>query len=232
MEKADKKITIAVDGFSSTGKSTIAKDIAKHYNIRYIDSGAMYRAVTLFALRNELIDTTIRHIDKKRLRESLENVDIDFLRDIKNNTQTITLNKENVEEQIRKMDVNNYVSHISSIGFVREKMVQKQREFQKQGSVVMDGRDIGTVVFPDADVKFFVVADKTVRARRRYEELKSKGQIISFAEVMKNIEERDRIDQNRDVSPLKKASDAIEFDNTNLSRDEQLTKAIEIIESR
>ncbi|MFP4604145.1 MAG: (d)CMP kinase [Bacteroidales bacterium] len=232
MQSTSKKTIIAIDGFSSTGKSTLAKDIAKHYKIRYIDSGAMYRAVTLYALRNNIIDTQRNSLNEEKLKRSLEHIHVDFVRDHKTGRQVICLNNENVEDQIRKMDVSSYVSHISSLGFVREKMVEKQREFKHYGSLVMDGRDIGTVVFPDANIKLFVIADKKVRAQRRYEELKSKGYDITFEEVMKNIEERDRIDQNREVSPLRKAEDAIEFDNTNLSRSEQLSKAIRIIETQ
>lgn len=232
MQSTSKKTIIAIDGFSSTGKSTLAKDIAKHYKIRYIDSGAMYRAVTLYALRNNIIDTQRNSLNEEKLKRSLEHIHVDFVRDHKTGQQEICLNNENVEDQIRKMDVSSYVSHISSLGFVREKMVEKQREFKHYGSLVMDGRDIGTVVFPDANIKLFVIADKKVRAQRRYEELKSKGYDITFEEVMKNIEERDRMDQNREVSPLRKAEDAIEFDNTNLSRSEQLSKAIRIIETQ
>lgn len=232
MQSTSKKTIIAIDGFSSTGKSTLAKDIAKHYKIRYIDSGAMYRAVTLYALRNNIIDTQRNSLNEEKLKRSLEHIHVDFVRDHKTGRQEICLNNENVEDQIRKMDVSSYVSHISSLGFVRGKMVEKQREFKQYGSLVMDGRDIGTVVFPDANVKLFVIADKKVRAQRRYEELKSKGYDITFEEVMKNIEERDRMDQNREVSPLRKAEDAIEFDNTNLSRSEQLSKAIRIIETQ
>ncbi|MFW5963044.1 MAG: (d)CMP kinase [Bacteroidota bacterium] len=232
MQSTSKKTIIAIDGFSSTGKSTLAKDIAKHYKIKYIDSGAMYRAVTLYALRNNIIDTQRNSLNEEKLKRSLEHIHVDFVRDHKTGQQVICLNNENVEDQIRKMDVSSYVSHISSLGFVREKMVEKQREFKQYGSLVMDGRDIGTVVFPDANIKLFVIADKKVRAQRRYEELKSKGYDITFEEVMKNIEERDRIDQNREVSPLRKAKDAIEFDNTNLSRSEQLSKAIRIIETQ
>ncbi|MFP4018880.1 MAG: (d)CMP kinase [Bacteroidales bacterium] len=232
MQSTSKKTIIAIDGFSSTGKSTLAKDIAKHYKIRYIDSGAMYRAVTLYALRNNIIDTQRNSLNEEKLKRSLEHIHVDFVHEHKTGRQEICLNNENVEDQIRKMDVSSYVSHISSLGFVREKMVEKQREFKHYGSLVMDGRDIGTVVFPDANIKLFVIADKKVRAQRRYEELKSKGYDITFEEVMKNIEERDRMDQNREVSPLRKAEDAIEFDNTNLSRSEQLSKAIRIIETQ
>lgn len=232
MQNKDNKIIIAIDGFSSTGKSTLAKDIAKYFNIRYIDSGAMYRAVTLYALRNNIIDTGKNKLNEENLKKSMEYIHVDFIRDSKTGLQNINLNNENVEDCIRKMDVSNYVSHISSLGFVREKMVEKQREFKQYGSLVMDGRDIGTVVFPDANVKLFVIADIKIRAQRRYKELKSKGYDITFEEVMKNIEERDRIDQNREISPLRKARDAIEFDNTNLSREEQLLKAVRIIESR
>jgi cytidylate kinase len=230
MGDRDSKRVIAVDGFSSTGKSTLAKDIARHYKIRYIDSGAMYRAVTYYAMKNDIIDTITDHINEDRLKEALKNIELDFVRDKDTQIQFITLNGKNVEEQIRQMDVSNYVSYISKYPFVREKMVERQREFEKRGSLVMDGRDIGTVVFPNADVKFFVVADAGIRAQRRYKELKEKGFENTLEEVRKNIEERDEMDQNRKISPLRKAEDAIEFDNSHLTREEQLREAIKIIE--
>ncbi len=230
MGEAEDKKVIAVDGFSSTGKSTLAKDIARYYNVRYIDSGAMYRAVTYFALKNKIIDTNAGDIDEANLTEALKNIELDFVRDEVSQIQFITLNGEIIEEAIRRMDVSNYVSYISKYPFVREKMVERQRKFGKEGSLVMDGRDIGTVVFPYADVKFFVVADPDIRAQRRFKELKEKGYENSLEEVRKNIEERDEMDQNRNISPLRKAEDAIEFDNSHLNREEQLREAVKIIE--
>lgn len=224
-------MVIAVDGFSSTGKSTLAKDIARYYNILYIDSGAMYRAITYFAIKNGLINLKTRKIDESQLKDQLSSVVLDFVINEKDN-QYITMNGENVEDNIRQMDVSNNVSLISKFGFVREKMVERQREFREKGSLVMDGRDIGTVVFPDAEVKFFVTANVDIRAQRRFKELQEKGYTISYEEVKKNIEERDEIDQNREVSPLRKSPDAVELDNSFLTRDEQLGKAIDIIESK
>ena len=216
-------MVIAVDGFSSTGKSTLAKDIAKHYKIRYVDSGAMYRAVTYFAIEEGIIDLKAQSINKELLRKQMNALFLDFTRDKRSGIQSIVLNGRIVENEIRTMEVSNFVSHISKLDFVRHAMVEKQRGFAQEGSLVMDGRDIGTVVFPNA-------ANKEIRAQRRYSELKEKSFQISYEEVMKNIEERDRIDQTRAVSPLKKADDAIELDNSFLSREEQLGKAIDIIE--
>ena len=224
-----KKLIIAVDGFSSTGKSTLAQDIARHFQIRYIDSGAMYRAVTLYALKNQLIDPQ-SGINKEALQQVLEKIVIDFRRSADTNQQDIYLNGEIVSKAIREMGVNNQVSHISKLGFVREKMVEKQREFAREGGVIMDGRDIGTVVFPNADVKFFITAKASIRADRRFKELQEKGIEANYEEILENIKERDSIDQNRSVSPLKKAPDAVEIDNSSLSRNEQLQRALEIIE--
>jgi len=224
-----KKLIIAVDGFSSTGKSTLAQDIARHFQIRYIDSGAMYRAVTLYALKNQLIDPQ-SGINKEALQQVLEKIVIDFRRSADTNQQDIYLNGEIVSKAIREMEVNNQVSHISKLGFVREKMVEKQREFAREGGVIMDGRDIGTVVFPNADVKFFITAKASIRADRRFKELQEKGIEANYEEILENIKERDSIDQNRSVSPLKKAPDAVEIDNSSLSRNEQLQRALEIIE--
>lgn len=226
-----KHLIIAVDGFSSTGKSTLAQDIAKHYGIRYIDSGAMYRAVTLYAINQRLIDPKTSIVDEKKLKKEIDKIKIDFRR-TSDNQQCTYLNGRNVDKEIRQMAVNNQVSHISKIRFVREKMVEKQREFAREGGVVMDGRDIGTVVFPGADIKLFITASAEIRAERRFKELKEKGIEANFNDVLTNLKERDAIDQNRETSPLKKAPDAYEIDNSNLSRDEQLKEAINIIENR
>jgi cytidylate kinase len=228
---SSKHLIIAVDGFSSTGKSTLAQDIAKHYGIRYIDSGAMYRAVTLYAINKDLIDPKTSIVDEKKLKKEIDNIKIDFRR-TSANQQSTYLNGKNVDKEIRQMAVNNQVSHISKIRFVRKKMVEKQREFAREGGVVMDGRDIGTVVFPGADIKLFITASAEIRADRRFKELKEKGIAADFNDVLTNLKERDAIDQNRETSPLKKAPDAYEIDNSNLSRKEQLKEAINIIENR
>ncbi len=230
-ENNNKNLIIAVDGFSSTGKSTLAQDIAKHYGIRYIDSGAMYRAVTLYALQKGLIDQTTSAIQVEELKKELDKMKIDFKRTT-NNQQSIYLNNHNVDKEIRQMAVNNQVSHISKIRFVREKMVEKQRKFSHEGGLVMDGRDIGTVVFPEADIKLFITASAEIRAERRFKELKEKGIKADYNEVLNNLKERDAIDQGRETSPLKKAPDAFEIDNSNLSREEQLKKAISLIDNR
>jgi len=227
-----KHLIIAVDGFSSTGKSTIAKDIAQHYGIRYIDSGAMYRAVTLYALNNNLIDPQNSEIKEKELEKALDKTSINFERNTENNIQNIYLNGKLVDKDIRQMAVNNQVSHISKLKFVREKMVEKQREFALKGGVVMDGRDIGTVVFPNADVKLFITASASIRAERRFKELKEKGIEANYKEILENIKERDTIDQTRKISPLRKAEGAYEIDNSRLTRKQQLEKALEIIEQQ
>jgi cytidylate kinase len=205
-----KKLTIAIDGFSSCGKSTMAKSLAAQLGYTYIDSGAMYRAVSLFAIREGLINDG--NVDEAGLKAALPNLHIEFKQGAKG--QSITcLNGENVEEAIRTMEVSNAVSPVSALPFVREALVKLQREAGKQGGVVMDGRDIGTVVFPHADLKIFVVADATIRAQRRYDELMAKGQPASFEAILENIRSRDELDQNRAVSPLRQAEDAILMDN-------------------
>lgn len=225
-------LIVAIDGYSSTGKSTLAKDIARHYTIKYIDSGAMYRAVTLFALRNKLYDPDSGELDEKGLKQALETMRIDFMIDPHGHQQYLLLEGENVEQEIRQMEVSRSVSMISRYGFVRRKLVDKQRAFALHESLVMDGRDIGTVVFPQADVKIFMTASARVRARRRYDELVEKGYEVDFEEVKKNVEQRDRIDETRDESPLRQADDALVIDNSHLTRQEQLQRAKEIIEEK
>jgi len=220
---------VAVDGYSSTGKSTLAKDIARHYSIKYIDSGAMYRAVTLLALRKGYYEPANRQLDELGLRKALDSIHIDFLVDAAGGTQFLMMNGENVEDEIRRMEVSQSVSIISRYRFVREKLVEKQRAFAQTGSLVMDGRDIGTVVFPGADVKIFMTASPEVRARRRYDELSAKGVAVKFEEVKANVQERDYIDENRQESPLRQAGDAVVIDNSCLTREEQLQRALEII---
>ncbi|OFX18982.1 MAG: cytidylate kinase [Bacteroidetes bacterium GWA2_31_9b] len=228
----NKKIIIAIDGYSSSGKSTIAKATAKHLGYKYIDSGSMYRTVTLFALRNNLIDKKNSIVQEEKLKNILDTVHINFkINDLKKR-QEIYLNNENVEDEIREMEVSNYVSFISKIKFVREKMVRIQQELGKEKGIVMDGRDIGTVVFPDAELKLFMNAKAEVRAERRYKELKEKGVIVSYEEILENVKSRDHIDETRDESPLRKASDAIELDNSSMSEDEQLQWILGLLEKK
>ena len=220
---------IAVDGYSSTGKSTLAKDIARHYGIKYIDSGAMYRAVTLLALRQGHYNPAHKQLDEPGLRKALDLMHLDFSVDAAGGTQYILMNGENVEDEIRRMEVSQSVSIISRYRFVRDKMVEKQRAFGQTDSLVMDGRDIGTVVFPQANVKIFMTASLEVRARRRYDELIDKGVEVNFEEVKKNVQERDHIDANRKESPLRQAEDAVVIDNSQLTREAQLEHALDII---
>lgn len=205
-----KKLIIAVDGFSSCGKSTMAKTLAKTLNYTYVDSGAMYRAASLFCLQNGLLKED--GLDVEALRSRLDEIEVTFKNNAEGVSQTY-LNGVNVEREIRTMEVSNVVSVVSAVDFVREKMVELQRKAGADGGIVMDGRDIGTVVFPQADLKIFVTADATIRAQRRYDELLLKGQPEDFEEILKNIEKRDLLDQTREVSPLRKAADAIEMDN-------------------
>ena len=212
-----KKIIIAMDGHSSCGKSTMAKTLAKKIGYTYIDTGAMYRAVTLYSMRRGFI--TEKGIDEEALRKELPQINISFGHE--NGQQYTILNGENVERQIRGMEVSGHVSPISAIGFVREAMVKLQREMGKKGAIIMDGRDIGTTVFPNAELKIFVTASDEIRARRRFDELKMKGENPVYEDVLKNVRERDYIDSHRAVSPLRKADDAIVLDNSNLTFDEQ-----------
>lgn len=214
-----KKITIAIDGYSSCGKSTMAKDLAREIGYIYIDSGAMYRAVTLYCLDNGLFtDSGIR---EEELRNSLPDIRISFRLNPETQRPVTLLNGEEVEERIRTMEVSSHVSPVAALGFVREALVKQQQEMGRQKGIVMDGRDIGTVVFPDAELKIFVTASAAIRAQRRYDELKAKGQSASYDEILKNVEERDYIDQNREVGPLRKAEDAILLDNSHMTIAEQ-----------
>ena len=213
-------LTIAVDGYSSCGKSTFAKEIARRLNYKYIDSGAMYRAVTLLCIKNNIISRD--KFDIKALELLITETDIDFrFMETRNRHETF-LNGKNVEDEIRTAGVSDYVSQVSEIGQVRGKMVNIQRRHGKEGGIVMDGRDIGTVVFPEADLKIFMTARAEVRAERRYKELKEKGVDADFEAVKKNIEKRDYIDTNRKISPLKKATDAIVLDNSDMTVQEQM----------
>ena len=225
----EKKIIIAIDGYSSSGKSTIAKAIAKHLGYKYIDSGSMYRAITLFALRNKLIDKSTSIINEEILKKQIDSVHINFKINKEKNRQEIFLNNENVEDEIREMEVSNYVSFISKIKFVREKMVRIQQELGKEKGIVTDGRDIGTVVFPNAELKIFMNAKAEVRAERRFKELIEKNVSVSYNEILENLKNRDHIDETRSESPLRKANDAIELDNSNMTEAEQLDWIVGLI---
>ncbi len=221
------EIIIAIDGYSSSGKSTLAKALAKELNYKYIDTGAMYRAVTLHALRKKWIRSSDNKIDKNELINGLNDIEIQFIR--KDSTQHTILNGEDVEKEIRNLAVSNAVSYISQIKEVREKMVKIQQKIGKNKGIVMDGRDIGTVVFPDAEIKIFMTADVESRAKRRFEELKARGIPVDKEEISKNIKERDKIDENRKESPLKKAKDAIVLDNSYMNQEEQFHWAMKKI---
>jgi len=220
MIKLSKDIIIAIDGFSSCGKSTIAKEIAHKINYTYIDSGAMYRAITLIAIRHNLFDGI--KIDEKELSRLIDETEIKFKFNIFRNQQEIFINDENVNEEIRDIEVSDQVSLISKLKLVRIKLVDIQRNLGKSKRIVMDGRDIGTVVFPNAELKIFMIASEEIRAKRRYDEFINNGVEVYLKDIVKNIKKRDFLDQNREESPLRKAEDAIELDNSNMTREEQL----------
>lgn len=220
MTKDIHSLIIAIDGHSSCGKSTVAKDLARLLTIAYIDTGAMYRAVTLYALQNNLIKDG--KIDEEGLKSSLNDIDIRFRTNLSKGTNDTWLNGKRVEEEIRNLEVSNNVSPVSALGFVRKRLVELQQLMGEKGGVVLDGRDIGTVVFPDADLKIFMTAEPEIRAQRRFDEMKAKGQNPSFEEVLKNVQDRDQMDSTRKESPLKQADDAVVLDNSHLSPKEQL----------
>ena len=227
-----KNITIAIDGFSSTGKSTIAKELATKLKYVYVDSGAMYRAVTLYAMQHKLISEEL--FFKEKLIEALNNINLAFKFNPSLGFGEIYLNNENVETEIRNMKVSRLVSKVAEVPEVRKKLVEQQQKMGKDKGVVMDGRDIGTVVFPSAELKIFMTASAEKRAKRRFDEFVERGEHVTFEETLKNVEYRDHIDTTRNDSPLVKANDAIEIDNSTLTRKEQFEKvyklAIEIIE--
>ena len=224
-----KKITIAIDGHSSTGKSTVAKALAKRLSYTYVDSGAMYRAVTYFAMKNKCFNDGVFNVD--RLLSKLNEIQITFLYNANLGFAEVYLNGTNIESEIRLLPVSNNVSHVAAVPQVRKLMVKQQQAMGKHKGVVMDGRDIGTVVFKDADLKLFMTASSEVRARRRFEELISKGEKVEYDEVLENITIRDRIDSTREDSPLIKANDAIEIDNSELSKSEQLAVIISHVDA-
>lgn len=224
------KITIAIDGYSSSGKSTVAKAVAKELGYVYIDTGAMYRAVTLFALQNNLVNEN--EVDENALKERLEQIEITFKYNPQKQKSDTYLNGKNVEEEIRTLHVSNFVSPVSKIKFVREYLVDLQRKMGQQKGIVMDGRDIGTVVFPDAELKIFMNASAEKRAMRRYLELQEKGETVDLDEITKNIKERDHIDSTRKESPLRQAEDAILLDNSEMNQQQQLDWVLNILNSR
>lgn len=221
-----KKITIAIDGFSSCGKSTMAKDLARELGYVYIDTGAMYRCVTLYALRHGLFraDGTI---NLPQLEAEIPNINISFRLNKETGRPDTYLNNENVESEIRTMEVSSRVSPIAAVPFVRAALVAQQQKMGEDKGIVMDGRDVGTVVFPNAELKIFVTASAEVRAQRRYDELKAKGMEADFEEILENVKQRDYIDSHREVSPMRKADDAIELDNSHISIAEQKQWLIE-----
>ena len=225
-----KKITIAIDGFSSTGKSTVAKLLAKTLGYIYVDTGAMYRAVTLYAMQNDLID--YYSFEKEDLISQLNNVHISFKFNEKLGYAEVYLNGNNVEKEIRTLEVSQFVSQVSTVSEVRQQLVKQQQELGKNKGVVMDGRDIGTVVFPYAELKLFLTASARIRAQRRYNELLKKGENISFEAVYENVKSRDLIDSTRDDSPLIKADDAIEIDNSDMTVEQQFNKVFSLAKDK
>ncbi|MDC1105716.1 (d)CMP kinase [Prolixibacteraceae bacterium] len=230
MKGKQTKLVIAIDGFSSCGKSTMAKDIAKIMSYIYVDTGAMYRAVTLYALRKNWINED--EVETPLLIDALNDIHISFQYNEENQTNVTFLNGENIETEIRQLEVSNNVSVIAAIGEVRRHLVKLQQEFGNDGGVVMDGRDIGTVVFPHADLKIFMTADPMIRAKRRYDELTAKGDSVTIEDILANVEKRDYIDQNREESPLTKAADAVVLDNSRLTPAEQTALVMEWIKEK
>ena len=224
------KITIAIDGFSSTGKSTIAKLIAKKYNFIYVDTGAMYRAVTLFAKQNNFVGKNF--LNKDELKKNLDNISLSFKFNESLGFAEMFLNNVNVEKEIRTLEVSQLVSKVATISSVRRKLVSEQQLMGEKGGVVMDGRDIGTVVFPNADLKLYMTASADKRATRRYKELIERGDKVSFEDILFNVQERDRIDSTREDSPLVKADDAIEFDNSDMGIKEQFERICTLVDNK
>ena len=223
----DKKITIAIDGFSSTGKSTLAKQLANHLGYVYVDTGAMYRAVAYFAMKSGFI--SLKHFDQLSLVKNLSNIKLHFQFNPELGFAEMYLNDVNIEKQIRTIEVSNFVSKVAEVSEVRAKLVEQQQEMGKNKGIVMDGRDIASVVFPNAELKIFMTASALTRAKRRFDELQQKGDLVTFEEVLMNVEERDYIDTHRADSPLVKDKNAIEIDNSYLSREEQFEKVLNLV---
>ena len=228
--KENKKIIIAIDGFSSTGKSTIAKHLATELNYLYVDTGAMYRAITYYAMQKNYVAKDF--IKTEKLVESLKHVKLEFVYNSNLKFSEMCLNGTNVEHEIRSLDVSRLVSKVSTISEVRKKLVEQQQKMGAQKGLVMDGRDIGTVVFPDAELKLFLTASPEKRATRRYKELLDKGHKVSYQEVLENVQQRDLLDSTREDSPLKKADDAIEFDNSDMGLKEQFERVYNLAQRR
>ena len=227
----NKKITIAIDGFSSCGKSTMAKDVAKEIGYIYVDTGAMYRSVTLYAMHHGMFGAD-NSIDTAALEKAMPQIKISFRLNAETGRPDTYLNGQLVEKDIRTMEVSSRVSPIAALPFVRKALVEQQQAMGKEKGIVMDGRDIGTVVFPDAELKVFVTASAEVRAQRRFNELKAKGMPADLQNILKNVQERDYIDSHREVSPLRKADDAVELDNSNMTIAEQKQWLRNIFEER
>ncbi len=225
-----KKITIAIDGFSSTGKSTLAKELAKHLGYVYVDTGAMYRAVALFAMENDCI--TSDFFDTKKLIEKLPEIKLLFKWNEQLGFAEMYLNGKNVENQIRNIAVSSFVSKVAEVAEVRSKLVEQQQEMGKNKGIVMDGRDVGTVIFPDAELKIFMTATAEIRTKRRFEELRQKGEAVTYDAVFENIQERDTLDTNRKDSPLTQAIDAVLIDNTTLSKEAQFKLVLDLVEQK
>ncbi len=224
------KIIIAIDGYSSCGKSTLAKQLAKALNYIYIDTGAMYRAVTWYALQHNLFKD--KQLLKAELINNLDRINVSFTHNTTSNTSETFLNKKNIEKQIRGLEVSNLVSKIAQVKEVRTKMVELQQKLGQEKGIVMDGRDIGSVVFPNAELKIFMTANYKIRAKRRFEELKAKGNIITFKEVLNNISSRDNDDSSRTENPLIQVADAIVIDNSEITQDEQFKLALNLAKSK
>ena len=225
-----KKITIAIDGFSSTGKSTIAKQLAKELTYIYVDTGAMYRAVTLYAMQHNYISEN--HFNSEKLIADLHNISLSFTFNEELGFAEMFLNGTNVEREIRTIEVSKFVSKVAEVSEIRKKLVREQQEMGKNKGIVMDGRDIGTVVFPGAELKLFMTASADKRATRRYKELLDRGDNVNYEEILQNVQERDRIDSTREDSPLVMADDAIEFDNSDMGLKEQFERIMSLVNAR